>query len=275
MTSPLPGPLVDADWLAANMASVVVCDTRWYLDGRSGRASYDAGHIPGARFVDLDTDLSAPPGPGGRHPLPSPEAFAHAMGRLGIADDSMVVAYDDAGGMVAGRMWWMLDAVGVACAVLDGGVQAWTGPLELDAPAVEPASFPVTPWPPERFVTADQVADRSPTTVLIDARGAERYRGDENPIDPRFGHVPGATSAPFAANLADGRLRDPDDLADHYHGLGITGDSQVVAYCGSGVSACVDLLALRLIGVDRTGLYVGSWSEWGADPERPLATGDD
>lgn len=275
MTAALPGPLVDADWLAAHLDTVVVCDTRWYLDGRSGRASYDAGHIPGARFVDLDTDLSAPAGPNGRHPLPSPDSFADAMSRLGIADDSLVVAYDDAGGMVAGRMWWMLDAVGVACAVLDGGVQAWTGPLEIDAAVVEPASFPVRPWPADRFVTADQVASRSAATVLIDARGAERYRGDENPIDPRFGHVPGATSAPFGDNLADGHLKDPGELAAQYRELGITGDSDVVAYCGSGVSACVDLLALRLIGVERTSLYVGSWSEWGADPARPLATGDD
>ncbi len=276
MTTTLPGPLVDATWLSTNLDHVVVCDTRWYLDGRSGREAFDGGHIAGARFVDLDTDLSAPAGAGGRHPLPSPAEFAEAMSRLGIANDSVVVAYDDAGGMVAGRMWWMLDSVGVPCAVLDGGIQAWPGTLELDAAPVEPTTFTAMPWPPERFLTADQVAARDPATVLLDARSPERYRGDENPVDPRLGHVPGAASAPFAANLADGHLKTLDALAEHYAGLGIDSarDTDVVAYCGSGVSACVDLLALRLIGVDRTALYVGSWSEWGADAERPIATGD-
>lgn len=275
MTPTLPGPLVDADWLASHLDDVVVCDTRWYLDGRSGRQAYTGGHIPGARFVDLDTDLSAPAGPTGRHPLPSPDAFAAAMGRLGIERNSTVVAYDDAGGMVAGRMWWMLDAAGVSCAVLDGGIRAWSGLLSTDSPVVAPTSFAPVPWPPERFVSADQVAALDADTVLIDARSTERYRGDENPVDPRFGHIPGATSAHFAANLLDGRLQGIDELTAHYRSLGITEDTDVVAYCGSGVSACVDLLALRLIGVDQTSLYVGSWSEWGADTDRPLATDDD
>lgn len=274
MTTSLPGPVVTAAWLADHIADVVVCDTRWYLDGRSARAAFDGGHIPGARFVDLDTDLSAPPGAAGRHPLPSPEHFAAAMGRLGISHDSVVVAYDDAGGMTAGRMWWMLDAVGVACAVLERGIDAWSGELETEATSFEPATFAPVPWQTDRFTNADEVAARDDAAVLIDARAAERYRGDEHPVDPRFGHIPGARSAPFAANLADGALKPIDELTAHYESLGIDGDTPVIAYCGSGVSACVDLLALRLIGVEDTSLYVGSWSEWGADTDRPLETGE-
>ncbi|MEM7287201.1 MAG: sulfurtransferase [Actinomycetota bacterium] len=272
-TPTLPGPLVDAGWLADHITDVVVCDTRWYLDGRSGAAAFSAGHIPGAVFVDLDTDLSAPAGPDGRHPLPTPEAFAGAMGRLGVGHDSVVVAYDDAGGMVAGRMWWMLDALGVACAVLDGGIDAWPGELELQPRQIVPTTFPVVAWPPDRFASADEVADLAGDVRVIDARAAERYRGEENAVDPRFGHIPGARSAPFAANLDGGRFKEAAELAAHYESLGIETDTPVVAYCGSGVSACVDLLALRLVGSANTRLYVGSWSEWGGDEGRPLATG--
>lgn len=268
-------PLVSADWLRDRLDDVVVVDVRWYLDGRSGHKAYLEGHIPGAVFADLDTDLSDPPGPQGRHPLPSPEDFAVAMGRLGIGDDTSVVAYDDAGGMVAARLWWMLDSLGRSAAVLDGGIQAWGGPLETTRTTPEPADFTPQPWPRERFVTADEVDARRPEAALLDARSAERHAGVENAIDPRFGHIPGAVSAPFAGNTDDsGRFRPREELEERFAAMGVDEHTEVIAYCGSGVSACSNLLALRLTGVHHTKLYVGSWSEWGADESRPLETAE-
>lgn len=312
------GPVVEANWLADNLGSVVVADVRWYLDGRSGRDAYDRGHLPGARFVDLDTDLSAASSPGGgRHPLPGPDRFAAAMGRLGIGDGDRVVAYDDAGGVIAARLWWMLDSLGHPAAVLDGGIGAWAGPLEK-APAVwAPAEFAARRWPEDRFVSIDDLDGLRgrPGIVVIDARSAERYRGEPNSIDPRFGHVPGALNMPATANLAaDGRLLSAAELRSNYAAIGAeasdtrtpdtgedfgarasgepgsetsgtrtpdtgepgtggpAGTSNVIAYCGSGVSACCDLLALRRAGLGNGKLFVGSWSAWGADPARPVET---
>ena len=308
MTKNSFGPVVDARWLADNLGSVVAADVRWYLDGRSGRDAYDRGHLPGARFVDLDADLSGPPTPaGGRHPLPDPDRFAEAMGRLGIGDGDRVVAYDDTGGVIAARLWWMLDSLGHPAAVLDGGIGAWAGPLETAPAAWTAAEFTARPWPEDRFVGIDEL-DRlrgRPDTVIIDARSVERYRGDPNPIDPRFGHVPGALSMPAADNLAaDGRLRSAAELRSRYAAIGAkapgvgtggggagietsgvgdsgietsragtsAGTSDVVAYCGSGVSACCDLLALRQAGLADGRLFTGSWSAWGSDPDRPIET---
>lgn len=273
----LPASVVSGAWLQANSERVVVADVRWYLDGRSGRAAYEAGHIPGAVFVDLDGDLSgAPSRLGGRHPLPEPEDFAAAVGEAGIGDGRAVVAYDDAGGMVAGRLWWMLRSVGESAAVLDGGLAAWPGPLSTEYPEVTPARFTPRPWSREAFVTIEEVdrLRRATGTVLLDARSSERYRGEPNAIDPRFGHVPGSVSAPCAANLApDGTLRDPEALREMYAGAGVDGETEVVAYCGSGVSANLDLLALDVAGLGAGRLFVGSWSAWGADEDRPVATG--
>ncbi|MGI9622579.1 MAG: sulfurtransferase [Acidimicrobiales bacterium] len=268
-----PGHLVTAEWLNAHVDDVVVADIRWYLDGRSGRDAYTAGHIPGAVFVDLDEHLSAPPGETGRHPLPSPAGFARAMGSLGISNDAVVIAYDDAGGLVAARFWWMLRSIGTTAAVLDGGIQSWSGDLETDQPSIEPTRFQPRPWDPGRFVTADQVAQRSSDVLLVDARSRERYHGTPNQIDPRFGHIPGALNLPFSSNVGDNHVfLAGTELAKRYAELGIDADSEVIAYCGSGVSACGDLLGLTEAGVHDLKLYVGSWSEWGADPSRPLET---
>ena len=273
----LPASVVSGAWLQANLERVVVADVRWYLDGRSGRAAYEAGHIPGAVFLDLDEGLSAPASTsGGRHPLPDPEVFAAALGAAGIGDGTPVVAYDDASGMVAGRLWWRLRSLGEPVAVLDGGLAAWPGPLDIDYPAVAPVPFTPRQWPAEAFVSIAEVDElrRDPGTVVLDARSPERYRGEPNAVDPRFGHIPGAASAPCAANLApDGTLRDPEDLRQMYAAVGVDGETEAVAYCGSGVSANLDLLALEVAGLGPGRLFVGSWSAWGADDDRPVATG--
>ena len=274
--STLGSPIVSGVWLQANIAQVAVVDVRWYLDGRSGRAAYEAGHIPGAVFIDLDEGLSAPPGPSGRHPLPDPEVVAAALGAAGIGDGCPVVAYDDASGVVAGRLWWMLHSLGEPVAVLDGGLAAWPGTLTTAVPETIPAGFTPRPWPPEAYVTIDEVDElrRDAGTVVLDARSPERYRGEPNAIDPRFGHIPGALSAPSSANLTpDGTLRSPDELRASYAAAGVDGDVDVVTYCGSGVSACLDLLALEVAGLGGGRLFVGSWSAWGADDSRPVASG--
>lgn len=271
------GPLVDAAWLADNRDSVVIADVRSYLDGRSGREAHAAGHIPGAVFVDLDVDLSAPAAtPGGRHPLPTPESFAASMGRLGIGDDSRVVAYDDAGGTIAARLWWMFDALGLPAAVLDGGIATWDSTaLSTEPVDPVPASFTARPWPTDRLASADEVLDRldDHSLVLLDARSAERYAGIENPIDPRFGHIPGAHSAPATANIdtTTGMYESVAAAAERYARMNATAGADIVAYCGSGVTACADLLGLRRLGIDAR-LYVGSWSDWGADDTKPISS---
>jgi thiosulfate/3-mercaptopyruvate sulfurtransferase len=263
------GPLVGADWLAAHLADVRVVDVRWYLDGRSGRDAYASGHLPGAVWLDIDRDLAAPASlADGRHPLPAPEQFAAALGRAGIAEGTPVVAYDDAGGSIAARLWWMLHVLGEPVAVLDGGLAAWDGPLTTDRPVVGPVRRPARPWPAERFLTADAVAATG--AVVYDARTAERFAQGDPAIDPRPGHIPGARSAPWAGNLAaDGRFRSPAELRDRFAEAAGRG---AVAYCGSGVTSCHDLLAMELAGIGNTALYTGSWSQWGADPARPAET---
>jgi thiosulfate/3-mercaptopyruvate sulfurtransferase len=290
----LGGPLVCAEWLAAHLDEVVVADVRWYLDGRSGRDAYVQGHIPGAVFVDVDRDLSAPPAPSrGRHPLLEPEEFAQAMSRLGIGDTDYVVAYDDSGGSIAARLWWMLDATGHRAAVLDGGLQAWTGeggghpspgggqstrrPLEAGETSRPAATFTPRSWPAELLASVDDI-DRlrqDQKALVVDARAPERYSGAVETIDPRAGHIPGARSAPWAGNLdpASGRFSRAEALRGRFAALGADQATQVAVYCGSGVTACHNVLALRLAGI-RARLYVGSWSQWSADGTRPTATGE-
>lgn len=268
-------PVVSASWLADH-PEAVIADVRWYLDGRSGRAAHEAGHIPGSVFVDLDAVLAAPASPeAGRHPLPDPEVFAAGMRAAGISDDSIVVAYDDAGGMSAGRLVWMLRALGLDAALLDGGLAAWDGDPSAgaDAPPA-PGSFTARDWPADRLATIDEAAGDA-DAVVVDARAPERYRGDVEPIDPRAGHIPGAVNVPFGGNLdATGRFKPSDDLRARFEAVGVAADADVIVYCGSGVTACHDLLAIEYAGLGRPRLYPGSWSQWSASG-RPAATGPD
>jgi len=265
-------PVVDVAWLRAH-PEAVTADVRFYLDGRSGRAAYDAGHLPGAVFVDLHEALAAPPSPqAGRHPFPTPEHFAASLGALGIGDDDTVVAYDDAGGMMAARLVWMLRAIGAPAALLDGGIQAWDGPLEAQPATRPPQTRTVRPWPPERLADIDEVA--ATDAPLLDARAAARFRGEEEPIDPRAGHIPGARNVVTADNLtSDGRFRTPDELRVRFASAGIGPADTPIAYCGSGVTACHLLLAMERAGLKTGRLYPGSWSQWSGDPERPAEKG--
>jgi thiosulfate/3-mercaptopyruvate sulfurtransferase len=277
-----PGPLVGVDWLreALNDPLLVVADVRWYPDG-SGRARFEEGHIPDSIFVDVDSDLASPKTKhSGRHPLPPPEEFAQAMERAGIGDEASIVAYDDTGGSNAARLWWMLSVTGHPAAVLDGGLQAWNGPLEAGPSRAKGGGglrFTSRPWPEDRIVDAEEV-DRlrgDPQAVVLDARAPERYRADTEPIDPVPGHIPGARNAPWSDNVdpQTGRFRSPEELRRQYRARGVEQGRQVAAYCGSGVTSCHDILALEVAGIRDVKLYVGSWSEWITDPSRPVATG--
>lgn len=255
---------------------VVLADSRWYLDGRSGADAYRAGHIPGAVFVDLDTDLCGPKdATTGRHPLPTPEAFAAALSRLGIADDDVVVAYDDAGGVIAARLAWMLRAIGVDATVLDGGLSAWDEPLTAGEETRPPTTFDPRPWPGELLADIEDAA--SGETLVVDARPADRFAGIGPDVDPRSGHIPGAVSVPCRDNVgADDRLAPASALRDVFVGAGVTSDriadGEVVSSCGSGVTACHNLLAMEAAGLGRARLYPGSWSQYAAT-DRPLEVG--
>src|SRR4051794_11412098 len=193
-------PIVDLEWLQEHRDAVVLADVRWYLDGRSGRAAYERGHLPGAVFVDLDRWLAAPASPAaGRHPLPSPEVFAEGMAASGIGDEDTVVAYDDAGGVTAARLVWMLRVLGHPAALLDGGLDAYDGPLERGTGRAPAAIFRARPWPAERLASFDDVASGVP--VLLDARDRNRFTGEFEPVDPRAGHIPGARNLPSRENL--------------------------------------------------------------------------
>lgn len=273
--------LVSTSELAAMLSSddpPVVLDVRWRLAGPPGETSYAQGHLSGARFIDLDTALAAPPGEGGRHPLPEPEVLQLAMRAAGVRSGHPVVAYDDADGSVAARVWWLLRWAGHSeVAVLNGGYAAWVAegrPVTDEVPEHEPGNLEVRPGQLP-VLGADEAAGLARDGKLLDARARERYAGEVEPIDPRAGHIPGAVSAPFAGHLGlDGRWLPPDLLAERFEGLGVTGDRPVGAYCGSGVTASSVVLALELAGLPGAALYAGSWSHWGRDPERPVATGD-
>lgn len=271
------GPLVSPEWLAGNLGSVYLFDSRSYMDGRSAPEAFERGHLPGAVFVSLDDDLSAPPGqPGGRHPFPTPQAFAAAMSRLGYDGSEPAVVYDDVGGGMAARLWFMLTLLEIPAAVLDGGMHAWTGKLETGPVTPVVADFAERPWPQHRLIDADEVARRIEAGgVVVDARNGSRYAGKQNRIDPRFGHIPGAINLPWEDNVDDftGAMLKPAELGQRYATVveAATSDVRPAVYCGSGVTACHDLIALTLLGVEAD-LYVGSWSEWGADESRPVET---
>ncbi len=266
--------LSDPDW--------IVCDCRHDLAQYSaGYKAYRAGHIPGARFLHLDVDLSGPKtGLTGRHPLPHPSTFCLRLGALGISNNTQVVAYDETGGTYAARLWWMLRWVGHArVAVLDGGWQAWTKaglPVTVEQPMVEPVTYTGRAKPQIAVDSAQlltQLQDRK--MLVLDARSADRYRGENETLDPVAGHIPGAVNRFFKLNLAtDGRFKSPDTLKKEF-GTMLNGHAPeaIVHQCGSGVTACHNLLAMEIAGLGGSRLYPGSWSEWVSDRKRPVATG--
>ena len=271
----MTSPLISAAELRDRLDEVTVLDVRYRMGGPSGPEEYAAGHVPGAAYVDLDHDLAAPPGRGGRHPLPDPEQFGAAMRRAGVSGHRPVVVYDDWSGQAAGRAWWLLRHHGhPEVQLLDGGWGAWReggGEVETGEAGTAPGDFRPAPGSMS-VVDADRVLD---VPVLVDARAAERYRGETEPLDPVAGHIPGAVNVPTSTNLgADGRFRSPEQLRALYTAAGVPtdGSREVAVYCGSGVTAIHDLVALELIGV-RAALYPGSWSDWITDPARPVARG--
>ncbi|MBN9224228.1 MAG: thiosulfate sulfurtransferase [Microbacterium sp. SCN 70-27] len=272
--------LITAADLAASLHTdhpPIVLDVRWRLGGPDGHPDYVAGHIPGAVFVRLDEDLAAHGDPrAGRHPLPEAAAFQVSARRWGIDDGDTVVVYDDWQGYGAARAWWMLRDAGLDARVLDGGLAAWRAAgLPLEQGEIVPAPGGVTLHPgrmPQLTIDEAAALAASADGVLMDARAGERYRGETEPIDPRAGHIPGAISAPTSENVnADGTLRTAAELEARFAALGI-GDGPVGVYCGSGVSAAQEVLALAVAGRDAA-LYPGSWSEWSQHPDRPVATG--
>jgi thiosulfate/3-mercaptopyruvate sulfurtransferase len=267
------GPLVSAAWLDDHLSDgdLRLIDFRWYLSGHRGRDEYLRGHIHGACFVDL-VSVTAPEGPG-RHPLPGAAQFEAEMRKAGVNDSTRVVAYDDAGGSIAARLWFLLGWFGHRDqAVLDGGLKSWTGLLDEGARTVPPGDFHAQPPDHARVVDFDAVKRRG-GVPLIDARAGERYRGEKEPIDPKAGHIPGAHSAPWSESLGpDGRFKPAAELRERFSALGAATDAGAVVYCGSGVNACHHLLAMEVAGLRGGRLYEGSWSDW-SHQDAPVATG--
>jgi thiosulfate/3-mercaptopyruvate sulfurtransferase len=275
-----PVTLIDAASLAVRLADVdppSVLDVRWSLAG-PGREAYLDGHIPGAAFVDLDRDLCGPPGPAGRHPLPDPAHLQDALRRAGVRQGHLVVAYDGGESQAAARLWWTLRWAGHEdVAVLDGGFAGWVAadrPVEPGEAIPPPGDVVVRPGNLP-LLDATAAAGVAAEGTLLDSRVAFRYAGEQEPIDPVAGHIPGAVNVPAARLLADdGTLRPPDELRRFFEDAGV-GSGPIGAYCGSGVTAANTVLALHQAGFTDAALYVGSWSNWVADPDRPVATGGD
>ena len=277
--------LVSCDWLAAHASDpdLRIADTRWSLiEKGKGRNAYREGHVPGAVFLDVDTDLAAPRGQGpGRHPLPTAEAFAAAMSRAGIGADTHVVAYDFGDASTAARLWWLLRYFGhERASVLDGGMARWVAegrPVERHEPSIAPATFAAVPHP--GMVVDAAAVERmrtTPRSLVIDVRMPERYEGRHEPIDPVAGHVPGARNRPYPTNVSsttDPRFLPPGELRRAFEGIGAGGAERIACYCGSGVNACQTVFALELAGFRNALLYEGSWSDWCSEPARAVATG--
>lgn len=276
----MPEVIVSATALADELAAdrpPRLLDVRWQLGGPPGVDGYRAGHLPGAVYVDLDTELAAPPTPaGGRHPLPDPAALQRAARTWGLRQGERVVVYDDSGSMSAARAWWLLRWAGVEdVRILDGGLAAWTtAGGDLDQTEVHPTLGDVELTGGQLpTLDADGAAAWPADGLLLDARAAERFRGEVEPVDPRAGHIPGAVSAPTAENVdGTGAFLPADDLTRRFAALGAPGDGRVAVYCGSGVTAAHQAAALTMAGYTPV-LYPGSWSQWSSDPERPVATG--
>ncbi|MDG9717608.1 sulfurtransferase [Streptomyces sp. DH24] len=278
--------IISASELASELAGdnpPVLLDVRWQLSVAraageppfDGRAEYAAGHLPGAVFVDLDRELAGAPGTGGRHPLPDLAVFGAAMRRAGVSANRPVIVYDGGQGWAAARAWWLLRWTGHPnVRVLDGGLPAWQGPLETAVPTPAEGDFRPVPGG-AGLLDADGAATLARSGVLFDARAGERYRGEVEPIDPVGGHIPGAVSAPTSENVAaDGRFLPAAELRARFTALGASDGTDVGVYCGSGVSAAHEVLALAVAGIPAA-LYVGSWSQWSSDPQRPVAVGPD
>ncbi len=273
-------PWISVDALRARLGDpdLRLLDVRSVLGSPcAGRAAFDAGHLPGAAFLDLEEDLSAPIGAhGGRHPLPEAAVLAATFAAVGIGDGNHVVAYDAGDAMVAGRVWWSLRWLGHdAVQVLDGGFAAWVAagvPVTTEGTVHAPAAFEPRPRPEMLVDRADLIAGLGDSDrVVVDARAGERYRGEVEPLDPRAGHVPGAVNYPYAENLDGGRFRSPEALRERFAPLADA--REVVVYCGSGVSAAHDLMALEAAGIHGAKLYAGSWSDWVSHPDAPVALG--
>lgn len=268
-------PFVSADWLRPRLEDVVVVDARWALDGSQDREGYLERHLPGAVYVDVSRVCSGPTGRG-RAPLPDPQTFAADLGQAGIGDDSVVIAYDQGGAAGAARLVWMLRSIGVTAAVLDGGYTTWPGPFASGEVQPATASRTPVPWPSSAFLDADELSGLlagDAHSFVVDARGAERFTGHSEPRDPRAGHIPGAVNVPITAHVDGPRLRNQDELRAVYERAGAFDADHVVAYCGSGMAACENLLVLESLGIEGR-LYTGSWSDWSTDPQLPAATGE-
>jgi thiosulfate/3-mercaptopyruvate sulfurtransferase len=260
-------------------ADILICDCRFDLvNPNAGRDAYNTGHILGAIYVDLDRDLSAAKtGSNGRHPLPTPQSWANTKQRLGIDPKTTVIAYDNHGSVYASRLWWMLKASGhTHVQVLDGGLSAWNGSIGTIPPVVTPLKTAIKPQDWIGSVTVDAIEQwltDSKGQCVVDARAEDRFRGENETLDPIGGHIPGALNRFFKHNLSAGQLKSPDALRTEFTALlGNTSASSVIHQCGSGVSACHNLLAMEVAGLPGSRLYVGSWSEWCTDPKRPVAT---
>ncbi len=280
-------PLISTQWLAKHLndANVRVVDTRWYLlQPTKGETDYASAHIPNAIYLHVDRDLAAPPLPDaktGRHPLPDADAFAETMVRAGISGETRVIAYDDAGGANAARLWWLLRYFGHEnVSLLDGGLTQWIvegRPLTAEIPKFPRGDFHARANPNMVITKAEMTGLlRNSRVLILDARAPERYRGETEPIDVRAGHIPGAISAPLAGNLIstnDLRFRNPTELRARFEALGANDASEIIAYCGSGVNAAQEIFALELADFDRARLYAASFSEWSRDADLPIATG--